>query len=62
MRITYNLKNPTDDSHEVSIVPEGNDTKAQILAQASQFAGTVRIYEDIYLGKRTLNEVVITLD
>jgi len=56
------LRNPRDNSREVSILPEGNDTKAQVLARADEFPGTVRIYEDIYLGKKTLNEVVITLD
>ena len=61
MTITH-LRNPTDNSREVSILPEGNETRAQILAIAAQFSGSVRIYEDIYLGKRTLNEVVITLD
>jgi len=58
VRITH-LRNPRDNSHEVSILPEGNDTKAQVLARAAQFFGTVMIYEDIFLGKRTLNEVVI---
>jgi hypothetical protein len=61
MTITH-LRNPRDNSREVSILPEGSDTKAQVLAQAAQFPGTAWIYEDIYLGKRTLNEVVITLD
>ena len=60
MTITH-LRNPRDNSHEVSILPEENDTRAQVLACAEQFPGTVNIYEDIFLGKRTLNEVVVTL-
>jgi len=57
------LINPKDKTREVSILPEGSDTKAQVLAVARQFRGTIRVYQDnIFLGITTLNEVVITLD
>jgi hypothetical protein len=59
MTITH-LRNPKDNSPEVSILPEKDDTRAQVLACARQFPGTALIYEDIFLGRRTLNEVVIT--
>jgi len=58
--VTY-LRNPKNHSPEVSILPEENDTKEQVLALARQFSGTIWVYEDIYVGKRTLNEVVIRL-
>jgi hypothetical protein len=44
----------------VSILPGKGETRAQVLECAAQFPGTALIYEDIFLGRRTLNEVVIT--
>jgi hypothetical protein len=53
------LKNPRDNSSEISIRPEGNETDAEVLAAMKQYKGTSFIYRENYCGIVTMLEVVI---
>ncbi len=58
MKVTH-LTNPTDGAPEITIRPEGTETKADALAVAAKFGGSAHVYEDRYLGRTTLNEILV---
>ena len=58
MKVTH-LTNPMDRALQITIRPEGTETKADVLAIAAKFGGSAHVYEDRYLGRTTVNEIVV---